>query len=110
MRSVALLGAVGALILGLTTGLALRPHDGDADSNDKGPQQVFSTAHGDASKQDGEGWWSVRAGPVGDWVYGSDWVHPKDAVAVFETAFVENDAGGSGSDAPAPARRLCPAG
>lgn len=88
MRSVVYGGALAALLIGLTTGMAIKPQAGDTDENGKGPQLVYSTAHGDDNDR-GEGWWSVRNGPVGDWVYGTDWLHPKDPPAVYETAWAE---------------------
>src|SRR5436190_14382295 len=78
MRSVALMGCLGALTMGLATGMILRPPSG-AEGDIIGPQLVYSTASG-VDNERGEGWWTVRDGPVGDWVYGTAWVHPKDPV------------------------------
>lgn len=75
------------MVLGLSLGLVLKPN-GDGDGNPKGPQQLFSTGHAAGDSQEAVGWWSVRNGPVGDWVYGTDWVHPKD-ITLTEAATSE---------------------
>ena len=84
MHSLAVVGAFSAMVLGLTTGIVLKPGPGDGDERPKGPQQIFSSAHAYASAQPTEGWWTISAGNVGDWVYGTDWVHPKDPPAIYE--------------------------
>lgn len=77
MRSVVLSGAAGALFLGLTTGVALRPHDGDQSDTPKGPQLVYSGERTYGPERPSEGWWSVGTGPIGDWVFGTRWTHPE---------------------------------
>ena len=92
MRTVVWSGALGAMALGLLSGMAINP--GPSDGDIAGPQLVYSSARQTAPANDSAGWWSVREGPVGEWVYGTDWVHPKidpipEQVALQEPAPTE---------------------
>jgi hypothetical protein len=92
MRHVALAGAFGAMALGLLTGAVLRPLEARSDEIAAGPQLIYSNPRAYGPEADNVGWWSAGSGPVGDWVYGTDWVHPKMEQPVMTTAWQEPQA------------------
>lgn len=86
MRAEFWLGALGAAILGLSSGMILQPTAGEVWTGPKGPQLVYSAERAYGPQAPSTGWASIGPGPVGDWVYGTDWVHPKPPSENYQTA------------------------